>query len=211
MAKIEANTKALTFNENISLKAEIVKLGAKEVTVKLTATGGEVKNYRYINTATKNWNFDDPATEGKLALSDYWNIRETTERELVINRLKSDTEYSLFVLGLDAEGTPTRMVKCVYTPTLDIKIVLKDNPSWNTAKPSITGLPDPVPEYYSGPVFFDVTPTASCVKYFVYVDSKTKFMNKNPEELTKFIVTDGDAYEGAQKDLGFQYTPKDAL
>lgn len=211
LAKVEANTKSLTFNENISLKAEIMKLGAKEVTVKLTATGGEVKSYRYINTATKNWNFDDSTTEGKLALSDYWNIRETTEQEFVINRLISDTEYSLFVLGLDAEGTPTRMVKCVYTPTLDIKIVLKDNPSWNTTKPSIIGLPDPVPEYFSGPVFFDVTPSAGCVKYFVYADSKTQFMNKNPEELTKFIVTDGDVYEGVQKDLGSQYTPKDAV
>lgn len=211
LAKVEADTKALAFNEAISIKAEIVKLGAKEVTVQLTPVGGDIKTYRYINTTTKNWQNDDPTTEGKLALSDYWNIRETTEQLFVIDRLNSDMEYGLFVLGIDAEGNPTRMTKCVYTPTLDIKIVLKDNPSWNTTKPVLEGLPDAVPEFYMGPVFFDVIPAAGCVKYFVYVDSKRRFMNKDAEALTKFIVTEGDVYEGVQKNLGSQYTSKDAL
>lgn len=173
----EFKTSSIDFSTTFTLTATKQEMAdpiaaATGVSVKLETAGGTVKNFRYINKPTSQFNsaYPDEMTLAKKMIVDIDYSRQEIspaglkEGCLVISGLVTGTEYTLAVAAFDAEGNYTAVQKVVYTPTFSGTVIPATDARWEASKPTVTlGAVTP-PEYdwsSNYTVEFTVTPAAN--------------------------------------------------
>ncbi len=128
----EATTTALVFNETITVTAEATDLSStNSAVISWSVSGGEVASYRYLNLTNSAWlsgsNYgkgDEATTESWIATTTNYLVKKNiTETSATITGLTSGTQYEFFILGIDADGLPTRMYHLTYEAGSDNVII----------------------------------------------------------------------------------------
>ena len=73
--------------------------------------------------------------------------------------LKTDTEYTLYIIASNNDTEYTKLQKVTYTPTLNVKVVAATDAAWEASKPTVT-VNSVVKSGYSYTVNYTVTPAA---------------------------------------------------
>lgn len=172
LCKFVYKTQGVTFSETFTLavtKEEIASPfdAATKAKFKPVATGGTATIYYYANlTAAEaaSWG-SDAAIAKELVLNETYTLRKQVRSTALdadgcftIQNLKTDTEYTLYILATDDENY-TKLQKVTYTPTLNAKIVAATEAAWNSSKPTVT-VNSVEKSGYSYKVNYTVTPAA---------------------------------------------------
>lgn len=177
----EFKTSSIDFSQTFTLTATKQEIAdpmkaASSVRVKLETAGGTVKNFRYINKKSSEFNNsypDDMTLAKKLIVDIDYSRQEITpaalkEGCLEISYLETGTEYTLAVVAFDTEGNYTQVQKIVYTPTFSGTIIPATDARWEASKPTVTlgTITPPAYDWSSNySVEFTVTPAAGTMAW----------------------------------------------
>lgn len=201
LVKKEANSKPITYSPTVSVNAEATSLGFTSATFTLNATGSPVK-YRYVHiqaSAFSNYPYQGNEEKVKSNLALNKSVTEIdasslTDNKLVFDKLLFNTSYLLFVIGVDANGYPSKEVAKVAYSTLDLSsndIVRKTNPAWSASVPTVTA--EAVKSSVGAGNFYDVkykvTPGANCKE--MYIVAGTSFTGMYDEKIKKVLGASG--------------------
>lgn len=196
----EFKTSSIDFSQTFTLTATKQEIAdpiaaATGVSVKLETAGGTVKNFRYINKPTSQFNssYPDEMTLAKKMIVDIDYSRQEISPAalkdgcLVISYLTTDTEYTLAVVAFDTEGNYTTIQKVVYTPTFSGTVIPATDPRWEASKPTITLGTITPPEYGSSySVEFTITPASGTTAWAYNVLATTY---NNQANKTLYVIS----------------------
>lgn len=203
IAKQTANTSELTFND-IGLAVTLGSTGIGDASISVAGEG--IVSYRYFNLSESQQYVapygsgsgrDDEGIENMLAIGTYYSIRTIYESAvtdgnavLEFSGLAPTEKYTLFIVGIDASGVPTKMATLDYTPGITPdKFVAKDSERWTSMSaqaPKITGITigeEAVSEMKALPddsglgVKFTVEAGTECARYWVAVYNSELIVN----------------------------------
>ena len=164
VARAEANTKALTWSDAVTLSLGEVTAGLTSVSIPYTVEGGEITTLKYINMteaefnnmAYLGWTRDLSVMEEYLAtvdydqyggiqygvttIPDYYGSTSLPEDNTIrIDWLQTGRLYLFYLVAVDADGNIVHGVECTYTPGLPgTQIMREDNPDYEVGKPEVT-------------------------------------------------------------------------
>ncbi len=200
----EFKTSSIDFSDTFTLTATKQEIAdpmqaATSVSVKLETAGSTVKNFRYINKPTAQFNSsypDDMTLAKKMIVEIDYDRKEITPAALkddclVISYLTTDTEYTLAVVAFDTEGNYTQIQKIVYTPTFSGTIIPATDARWEASKPTITLGTITPPAYGSSySVEFTITPASGTTAWAYNVLATTY---NNQANKTLYVISNAPA------------------
>lgn len=209
-----ANAGELTFND-VQLAVSVTNQGIDDATI--TITGDGIVSYRYFNLTAAQQNMypygstsgrDDEAIENMLAIGEQYTIKTIAESQvtdgaatLELSGLSPNTAYTLFIVGIDAEGNSTRMFTQEYRPGISAgKFVSKDSERWTSMQahaPKITDITlndvpvstmKSLPDDYGQVVKYKVEIGSECARYWVAVTNSDLVGSGFKDELTANFI-----------------------
>lgn len=209
-----ANAGELTFND-VQLAVSVTNQGIDDATI--TITGDGIVSYRYFNLTAAQQNMypygstsgrDDEAIENMLAIGEQYTIKTIAESQvtdgaatLELSGLSPNTTYTLFIVGIDAEGNSTRMFTQEYRPGISAgKFVSKDSERWTSMQahaPKITDITlndvpvstmKSLPDDYGQVVKYKVEIGSECARYWVAVTNSDLVGSGFKDELTANFI-----------------------
>lgn len=140
---------------------------ATKAKFKPVVAGGTATIYYYLNLTAEEaaeWG-GDAAIAKELVLNETYNRKQVRSTALdedgcfTVLNLKTDTEYTLYIIASNNNTEYTKLQKVTYTPTLNVKVVAATDAAWAASKPTVT-INSVVKSGYSYTVNYTVTPAA---------------------------------------------------
>lgn len=185
LTRKNADTDPLSFSTE-TVVPQTLEVGLNNARIKLTGSAAIV-SYRYANLMQSDWTYgfpwmgDETIMERELALATeemypfVFTDAADGAAELSFSGLTSGTPYYFFAVGVDKDGTATKMVKVEYTPTITSAQFAKEGSDlWNTnyeQRPKLANL-KVTPNGNFHIVTADVTVGEKCAKYWIYAGSE---------------------------------------
>lgn len=192
----KADAAEITFNDIVLTKGEPV-VNPTSVSVEITGTA-DIVRYRYINMKASEWTGhymfkgDIVATETVLAANSFYDIKEVDadggKYTIAVDELEIEKDYKLFVIGLDNNNNPTKMIYLDYFTELS-KYSKKDDARWTenySHRPVLTnitldGTPlsemTEIPDGFFGEVKADIAIGEKCQNYWIYASDPLYLKN----------------------------------
>ncbi len=125
---LETETLGMTFNESIKMNVEVVSTGIQNAVVSISATGGDIASFSYF--VAESYEYRDAAQiEEALATGTEFSAVPVSAAEFTENNqypVEFYTPfdiYTLYVVGFDADGRPTRAANAVINTSEAFKYV----------------------------------------------------------------------------------------
>lgn len=172
VCKFAYKTMGVNFSDTFTLSVTNEPIAAPfdaatKAKFKPVVAGGTATIYYYMNlTAEEAAELGgDAAIAKELVLNETYSRKQVRSTALdedgcfTVLNLKTDTEYTLYIIASNNDTEYTKLQKVTYTPTLNVKVVAATDAAWEASKPTVT-VNSVVKSGYSYTVNYTVTPAA---------------------------------------------------
>ena len=172
VCKFAYKTMGVNFSDTFTLSVTNEPIAAPfdaatKAKFKPVLAGGTATIYYYMNLTAEEaaeWG-GDAAIAKELVLNETYSRKQVRSTALdedgcfTVLNLKTDTEYTLYIIASNNDTEYTKLQKVTYTPTLNVKVVAATDAAWAASKPTVT-VNSVVKSGYSYTVNYTVTPAA---------------------------------------------------
>lgn len=197
LVKIQADSKEISYNPSISVDVAI-EAGVLSTTLTLTPTGNPVK-YRYVHMKLKDftnsypyWGNEETVKQALVMNSDVTEIvaAELKNHQLTIEDIEFNTEYVLFMIAIDADGSPASTIAKKEYTSVKPTFVRKDRDAdlWNASVPEVTIDKIEKDKFYT--VSYTVKPKSACKVFYVFA-GPADYLTGMYDEQIKYVMKNG--------------------
>lgn len=196
LVKVQADSKEMSFNSSISVDV-LIEAGTMSTSLTLIPTGAPVK-YRYVHMKLsdfKSYPYWGNEETVKKALFMNNNTSEAVAAELdnnllIINDIAFNTDYILFMIAVDTEGSPSTIVTRKEYTSAKPTFVRKERDAnlWNATVPEVIIDKIEKDKFYT--VSYTVKPKSGCNTFYVF-PGPDNYLTGMYDEQIRYVMKNG--------------------
>lgn len=211
IVKEKVTLKTLSFSEAIGITECSTSFGVGDVTLSLTFKGNPSSITYFVSTYTY---YTDEVLENMMAMDQYGEAENvsisklTNGNQIYLSGLEIGAEYTFYALVKDSSGTPSRMFKKTFIPSITVDYILSTADNYSYGMPEISG-----GWINSTSYIVDIFKPSTCVKYWISVCDPgylTGDLWSDTDKLITETLYNSQGYTESISEIRFDYLIKES-